>query len=354
MAYKYSPILRARQQEILVLQQFDFGDQMLPLIEIIKEKDRKDNKDDGDVIYTELVNNIKATKVMVDLPIYLEPTVSTAEEVKKFFFSTISVLTNRIQYYKSFTELVPKFIPVISILQPYSDEADTLIKQFQELKDLFPIIGIRIYFNTFDRALVEMKKAGIRAGDILIYDLDTVNITSPIIKKHKGELDNAFADCFKIVVRSAINTDIQNVKLQHEQIIGEADNSLKEYFNTMLHFPAFGDYAGVKKDDITSGGTISPGFIFYNPDDNLYYGFKGHTKQLSEFETTIVPAVLNAAFVKEWVTADSNLIKGNAGYDRLLKINSKAETGKNQAKFKWISMMHYLHCIKSLLDAGTL
>jgi hypothetical protein len=350
MAYKYFPCFRARQQEIDVLKTFEFSDLMIPIVEIIKEKDRVNNTEDGEVIYSDLIRDIQSQKVLIDLPIYLELSVSTSKEVRKFVLSTIRDLDKRIEFYSKFSDQSDKAVPVISSLNPHSDEADTMEKQFTQLSGQFPIIAFRLFINRFDESLLELYKLNLRVGDLIIYDLDTVDITSPLVKKHKKDINEKFPNNYKIVIRSAINTDIQNIKLDHGSIVPEANNSLLELYNTaMYRFDAFGDYAGVKKDDITSGGTISPGFILFNPEDNLYYGFKGRMKSLSEFETTIAPDALNTDFVKGWIASTSPYYTGNLGLNKLEKIRDKTEPGRSQAKFKWISMMHYLHVIKVLI-----
>lgn len=352
MNYKYFPVLRARQQEMDVLEKFAFDNRMVPVVEIIKEKARSNQKADGHIDYAELLKTIQSESVIIDLPIYLDPTLSTASEVRTFFLTTISNLSRRIDYYKLYNELSQKVIPTLSTLQPHSDEANTLITQFKELSPIYPRLAFRIYINRFDEAIEELKKIHLRENDIIIYDIDKTDITSPLIRKHKTVL-NTINSNNKVIVRSAINTDIQNVKLDHGEIIPEANNSLRElYFGKPYEFPAFGDFAGVKKDDITSGGTISPGFILYNPEDNLYYGFKGRSKSLSEFETTIVPDVLNFPAVKHWIDSKSPFTEKNPAILRLQQIGIGTETGKNQAKFKWIAIMHYLHCMKALLESG--
>ncbi len=195
-----------------------------------------------------------------------------------------------------------------------------------------------------------MQLITLREQDMIIYDLETANITNPVVIKHKKSLDLLYKDKFQVVLRSAINNDIQNVGLDHEEVIVQADNSLKDLFRLpQYHFNAFGDYAGVKRDELNSGGGISPGLMFFNPEENLYYGFRGPTKELEEFERTIIPAVLEMGFVKNWVNTGSPFIQNNPGYDRLLNIRDGKEPSKSQAKYKWISIMHYLHCIKTMI-----
>jgi 5-formyltetrahydrofolate cyclo-ligase len=58
--------------------------------------------------------------------------------------------------------------------------------------------------------------------------------------KHKKSLDLLYKDKFQVIVRSAINTDIQNTNLDHEEVIGQADNSLRDLFKmTPRSFNAF-------------------------------------------------------------------------------------------------------------------
>jgi hypothetical protein len=120
----------------------------------------------------------------------------------------------------------------------------------------------------------------------------------------------------------------------------------------MLNMNAFGDYAGIKKDDLNAGGTISPGFIFYDPVDNLYYGYKGEFKDLIEFENTIVPAVLGSEVIRQMNVENAAFLTGNEGYYTLQAISRGEESGKSQAKFKRIAMEHYLHAIKVRIEAG--
>lgn len=349
---KYMPTLRARQQEMISLRSFDFGENMFPLIEIVKEKDRSNNARTFSEIYTDLTTAINAQKVFVDLPTYIRDVSGTQDEVLAFNRTVLSNLQNRIAHYNFFASPSNKVIPVVSTLVLKTGEANTITQQFQALKRTFPSVAIRTFTNTFQLDLAEIR-ALLTADDFLIYDIhEGVSLTSPVIKKDKAALD-ALTAPFKIGLRSAINTDIQNVRLNHGDIVYEADNSLLEMFATPLGFGAFGDYVGIKKDDLTAGGTISPGFILYNPADNLYYGFKGDVKNLSEFETTIVPAVLASPIIPAINAVSADYLNAqNMGWTILQNISAGAESGKSQAKFKRISMEHYLHCIRIGLQTG--
>ena len=166
----------------------------------------------------------------------------------------------------------------------------------------------------------------------------------------------AFQDCCKILLRSAINNEIQNVKLDHGQVVFEADNShIDVDIMTDFGVNATGDFVGIKKDDLTAGGTISPGFIYYDASENQYYGYSADVKDLSQFGNKIVPDILNSDSTARMLNEDPPFLSvANNGYNTLININSGGESGKSQAKFKKIAMEHYLYCMKVKIDAKKL
>lgn len=349
----YFPVFRARQQEILVLRSFPFETQMTPIIEVIKEKDRLNNTKSTQEIYLELIEDINSKFVLLDLPIYLRPTTSTMDETIKFYRKVISNLSERIKFFSTLRSSPAKTIPVISSLLTVTGETDTTLKQANALKSLFPILAFRIFFNNFNDTFNEFVSAGIRDEDIIMLDLDTIPITNPIIKKYSNLISTNFPNNHKVLIRSAISTDILNINLTHNDVIGEADNSLINFYKS-YKFNSFGDYVGIKKDEIPAGGGISPGFIMYDPLDNVYYGYKGNIKKLSEFEDTIVPDVLNSNVIKNIISTHKSYLDNNPGYETILRISTNSEPGKSQAKFKKISMEHYLYCIKINILEGLL
>lgn len=347
------PTFRARQQEIIVLKSFDFRPNMFPLIEIIKEKDRSNNKQTPQEIYNDIVATTKAEKVFLDLPTYLKDVAGMQPEVLTFNRTVLSNIANRIAFYNSLDNSHGKIIPVVSTLQPKTGRTNTITDQVNQLRQTFPSIAIRTFTNTFSFDAAEIT-ALLTNNDYLIYDIDeVVGLTSPLLKKDKAVLDQITAP-YKIALRSAVRSDIQNVSLDHDQIVLDADNSLLDLY-TRMNFNAFGDYIGIKKDDLTAGGTISPGFIFYDPVDNLFYGYKGDIKNLDQFEKTIVPAVLNSTVAANMALNNPDYLNAdNVGWKILTDINSGTEAGKSQAKFKRIAMEHYLHCIRVLIQTGVI
>ncbi|MBS1599504.1 MAG: hypothetical protein JST75_14860 [Bacteroidetes bacterium] len=339
------PALRSRQQELLALKSFAFEERIFPLLEIIKEKDRVNNTRAIRDIWMEYILSPNFANILVDLPTYIRDTGSMSDEVLRFNRTTLSNIERRVEFFSMFAAVADKMIPVVSTLLYKSRETDSITRQVAALRAIFPRIAIRTFTGTFETDLAEIN-ANLTAQDILIYDMDTAQPLNPFVKKQKNIIAGILGP-YKIALRSAINTEIQNVKLDHGEVIADADNSLLELFSTSLQMNGFGDYAGIKKDDLSSGGTISPGFIFYDPVENLYYGYKGEVKNLAEFEDTIVPAVLDSDVVQRLLADYPEFVnQENPGYQTLLAIRAGTDSGKSQAKFKRIAMEHYLHCMR--------
>lgn len=353
----YMPTFRSRQQENLVLRSFEFNQHMYPMIEIIKEHDRKrpeDKQQPFHEIYGGLIADINADHVFVDLPLYLKERASMKAEVIAFSRGIIARIDRRTDALITLAPLAPNAIPVISSYLHKTGEANSLEWQAAQLRPHFPSIAYRILYSHFQEDW-PLVAAMATANDFVILDLDTIApYPSPAVR----QVINAwrgFTTCPKIVLRSAINTDIQNVSLDHGEIVFDADNGLLDTYNGALAAQGFGDYVGIKKDDLTSGGTISPGFLLYDAVNNQFVGFKGEIKNLAEFENTIVPAVLGSDAAQAMQASGlPYLDERNWGWQTLLSIQSGAESGKSQAKFKRISMEHYLHCMRVKIEAGEL
>lgn len=352
----YMPTFRVRQQEILVLKSFEFENHIYPLLEIIKEFDRsrkEESQKTFEQIHIELINDIKSAKVFVDLPVYLKESGSMKDEVIDFSLRVIGNHLTRTEYLNRLISISPKVIPVISSYLLKTGEHDTIQPQFENLSQSFNSIGFRLFPQSFaiDFPIVT---ALARETDYVILDLDTIipfhlsPPLKPIVSSLKG-----FTKCDKVLLRSAINSEIQNVGLDHGNVVFDADNS---HIDTYNEFGAnsFGDYVGIKKDELSAGGSISPGFIYYDATDNQYYGFKAKIKaDLAEFENTIVPDVLNSPSTHRMLGSDPIFLTNeNKGYQSLLKISNKDESGKSQAKFKRIAMEHYLFCLREKIRHG--
>lgn len=356
----YMPTFRVRQQENLVLKSFDFGDKIYPLLEIVKEHDRS-RKEDAQKpfseIHLELINSIQSSHVFVDLPVYLKQSGAVKEEVLKFVLKVLNNLEIRCDYLNQLASASRKMIPVISSYLLKTGEVGTIQKQRDLLSPNFSKLAYRLFPQSFSQDF-PIVCALATTNDYIIIDLDQIipYHKSPPLRPIVDALKN-FDGCCKILLRSALNSEIQNVKLDHEQVIFDADNSqIDSEVISAFGVSAVGDFVGIKKDELTAGGSISPGFIYYDAVENQYYGYKAAIKgNIDEFANTIVPAVLRSQSTLRMQSATPPfLTDDNWGYKTLGDIERGTENGRSQAKFKRISMEHYLYCIKVLIDSGKL
>lgn len=207
---------------------------------------------------------------------------------------------------------------------------------------------------------MQQIKAVAQAQDFLIVDLEETpaDPDDPYAIETIMDAVRDFNICKIIMLGSAIPYELSNTKLIHGDLIPQGDNRLLLNYR-QLGGHAFGDYAGIKKDPITKGGGISPGFIFYDPIENAYYGYKGAERQkgekgnLADFENIIVPAVYNSSTADRMQACPlPYLTTQNTGWTTLAKIYLEGEPGGSQGKFKGISLAHYLHCMRVKIAAN--
>ena len=355
----FMPTFRVRQEEVKVLLNTDFGENMYPLVEIVKEFDRKSSKPSNQKTFEEvhlnLINQINAKKVFVDLPNYLTINNSVSKDVVAFNLKVVNNIPVKINYINKLSPLKDKIIPVISSYYRKNGSTDSIIQQEYQLRLNYDVIAYRVFIETFNEDMKEVYQVA-NENDYLIIDIGRMQpFATSSLRNIVNEIKN-FKTSHKILLRSAINTDIENTNLINGQIILNADNShLNPQVLKDFGVNSVGDYCGVKKDNITSGGAISPGFIYFDATENNYYGFNSVIKDLSEFKNTIVPTVLKSDATKRMLSNQPPfLTTHNHGYQALLDIqmqNGQNDKSRNQAKFKKIAMDHYIYCIRILIES---
>ncbi|MDC9722248.1 MAG: hypothetical protein PSN34_05680 [Urechidicola sp.] len=376
---KYMPIFRVRPQETKVLKSFDFGERIYPCLEIVKELDRVNSKKKKDPqislfgskkeksfedVYIPIIKSIKANKVFIDLPVHLPQSRNTKPPTLLFLRTVVTNREKRTEYLKRLKPVASKIIPVISSYLQVNGEGDSISLQEKEIRNDFKTLAFRTFIETFHQDIQQIKKS-VKPNDYIIMDFENNELDET-----DGDIQDIVEDfknlnCNIVIHHNQIPEDITMTGLNHGNMIDTIDNSLPYIFKQFAGH-CFSDYVGIKKDNITSGGVISPGFLFYDAVTNNFFGFrykngghkKGETKpDLIEFETTIVPAVI-ASKSTERMQSDSLdfLGVGNKGWEIISNIqlgeNNGGESGKSPAKFKRISMEHYLHCIKLKISNG--
>ncbi|HTN19785.1 MAG TPA: hypothetical protein VL125_04885 [Pelobium sp.] len=367
----YIPVFRLRQQEQKVLTTFDFGKHIYPYVEIIKEYDMarvqsKKLKKDGTMpkapksktfeeIHLPVIAAIKSKKVFVDLPAHFIERKDTQPAVISFMTSIVNKRELRTSFMKKFNVLSDKVIPVISTYFHKTNELNTIVSQANDLRPTYSTLCFRTCLSSYKNDILQIKKV-FQSQDFILLDLENceVDINDPEIE----EMINVLSDFDKshfFLIRSALDKNMTNIGMKHGEIIDTADNSLVVQFR-QLGAVGFGDYAGVKRDDLADGGTVSPGFVFYDVTTNNFYGFRGSKKPaIEDFENIIIPAVLSSEAVTRMNNSGREyLCEKNKGWSMLNGMDTHLESSKNQAKFKRVSMEHYLHCIRTIIEDGDL
>lgn len=377
---KYMPIFRGRQEEFKVLKSFDFGDRIFPCLEIIKELDRVRTSKEKvsyqislfqqrkgktfESVYIPLIKNIKANKVFIDLPVHLKQKRDMKEPTLRFLRTVVTKREKRTEYLLKLKPIASKVIPIISSYIRISGEMDSISLQEQEIRPHFETLAFRTFIGTFPQDIIQIKKSA-KPDDFLIVDLE-----SNELDKSDGDIQDIIKElknisCNTIIHRNQIPQETTMVGLKHCEMIDTIDNSLPYVFNE-FDGDCFSDYVGIRKDNVTDGGVKSPGFIFYDAVINNFFGYRykhgGHKKgeqppELSEFETTIIPAVVDSHTSKRMESdALDYLGVENKGWEIIKNIQlgerNGGESGKSPAKFKRISMEHYLHCMKIKIANG--
>ena len=374
---KYMPIFRGRQQELLVLKSFDFGDRIYPCLEIIMELDRvppkskKKAKESSKLkkektfedVYLPLIRSITADRVFVDLPVQLKAVRGMKSKTLLFLRTVVTKREQRTEYLKKLIPVAPKVIPVISTYSEVTGERGSITLQEREIRPHFKTLAFRTFFKTFPRDFTQLRDL-VHRDDYIIMDWEDMELDLNDGDQQDIVEDLKKLNCNVIIHRNPFPKDITNVGLDHGKIVDTIDNSLLDKYAEFAG-SCFSDYAGIKKDNISDGGVTSPGFIFYDAVNNDFYGYrykygshkKGEKKpELAEFETTIVPAVISSDTSSKMRTHSLDYLgPDNVGWRIIKNIElgePLGESGKSAAKFKRISMEHYLHCLRTKISNG--
>jgi hypothetical protein len=374
--FVYMPVFRYRTEEKKVLLSRDFGENIFPCVEIIKAtpqkirekkikklkpgEQSKKPKEFHEIHLPEL-GKIKAKKIFVDLPVHMKQPKRLKEEVLKFLRNVVDNRRIRTEHILQLAPLKDRIIPVISSYFDKTNEKGSIKLQEADLRKTFNTLAFRTFPSTIDRDLEQIEKV-IQDTDYIIFDIgdSLADESDPdVLQTDLGELKEK-VNCQIIIVRNIVTSSIKNNAILHGKVVAQISNDLIESYRK-LYGTGFGDYAGIKKDDVTEGGGISPGFIFYDPVRGKYYGFRGDvytikgkkTGKLRDFEDIIIPDVIKSNAVKRMRSSGyPYLAANNMGWELINEINAGREKGQHQGKFKRISMEHYVHCIDTLITAG--
>lgn len=337
----YVPVIKNRQEEFTALKnllKIPISNKILPLIEVVHENIRNKNLLDQ-------INSLNCSNfpIMIDIPIIFNP-ISTTPEIKNFLIKYSRNIDERVTLLNTLNKL-NNIIPVISYdINNYM--TGSLSTEENKLRSNFSKIAFRIKIKYIDKALNEITKL-LKNDDIVILDIDNLNNNNSSLTDYYNKI-NSIKDKHKIttiIINSVIPKDLTNKGLDNGLPIVEADNSLRDNY-IKYGFNAFGDYATIKSELPHLGGTISPGFIFYSWHSNSYIGFNSIVKSLDEFKKNIIPSVVKSTY---WSKYSKSHKENCPGCQKILNVLNNIDSGKSQALWKRVSIMHYIYTMNELL-----
>ena len=196
--------------------------------------------------------------------------------------------------------------------------------------------------DTFDKIKAMLVGMGIPKNQIAVKTSDVDDLKGQNLMSRDCEIRyiitvNALKegwDCpFAYILASLAN---RTSTVDVEQILGRI---LRQPY-AMHKFDGFGDYACISAALPSTGGAISPVGIYYSNENNYFVAYKGRAPQLSEFPTYIAPRIIESEYWKEF--SDTHH-ENCAGCKEIAEIVSGAKSGRNQAQWKMITMLHYIY-----------
>lgn len=343
----YIPILKNRSVEVSVFQKLSelhvFDKNVMPMLELIQERTRSNMKKTFLEELSDILIKTPQMKIMVDF--YKTSKLrSTSDAVRNY----ITQVTRQPGYYinelNKLGEFNDQVIPVISyMIEDIS--IPQILDDSEKLRKTFKCIAYRIKATEFENVFNEIVKV-VRPCDYVILDIDAAPYTSPVFKKiYKSIADSKKNLHFTSIVVNANRSEaLFNNRMSDKEPIPEIDNGLRDFYSSayMSRFDGFGDYASITAALPTTGGTISPVGIYYSNENNFFVAFKGRKPLLSEFPDYIVPSIIESEYWAEYEDKHHNTCPG---CKTILDIKSGNISGKNQALWKGISMLHYIYTL---------
>jgi hypothetical protein len=128
--------------------------------------------------------------------------------------------------------------------------------QETDLRPVFDTIAFRTFRESFSRDFAQLQSV-VRKNDYVFMDWEdfALDLDDPEINTINDQL--VTLNCTVVIHRNAIAPSITNIGLIHNAVVSSVNNSLIDVFRD-FGGSCFSDYAGIKKDNISDGGTVSP------------------------------------------------------------------------------------------------
>lgn len=341
----YVPILKNRTVEVSVLQKLSelhvFDKDIIPLVEVIQERTRSNNKNTFMQDLLTLLCKVPEMKVMVDF--YKSAKLrNTTDAIREFVTMSVRYPEFAVDQIRQLEERKDQVIPVISYL-PESVSLDRVSYEEAQLRRVFPRIAFRIKIQEFENVFAHVETL-VQESDFIILDIDAASHMNPVFKKIYKRIDDSKKKYgfISVIVSAHRPENLANKDMEDGEPIAQIDNSLMELYSTnyMNRFSGFGDYACIAAALPSTGGAISPVGIYYSLDNNFFIAYRGRAPLLSEFPEYIAPRIVESDY---WTEFSENHHDSCPGCREITEIISGSVSGKNQAQWKKITMLHYIY-----------
>lgn len=341
----YVPVMKNRTVEVSVLQQLSamhvFDGNVIPLMELIQAKTRSNNKNTFLQDLCALLESTPGMHVMVDF--YKSTKLrSTTDAIREYVTMSVRLPDFGINELMPLSQYGDCVVPVVSYL-PESISLERIEFEATQYRKLFSHIAFRVKVQEFDHVFSCVENL-ISPNDYLLLDIESASHMSPVFKRvYKRIAESKKTFGFTSVIINAHRPEsLTNKEMLDGEPIADIDNSLKELYSSayMNKFDGFGDYACISAALPSTGGAISPVGIYYSNENNYFVAYKGRAPQLSEFPVHIAPRIVRSEYWKEF----SDIHHENCpGCREIEEILSGEKSGRNQAQWKMITMLHYIY-----------
>lgn len=341
----YVPVMKNRTVEVSVLQQLSamhvFDGNIIPLVELIQEKTRSNNRNTFIQDLCTILENAPDMHMMVDF--YKSTKLrNTTDAIREYVTMSIRIPEFGISKLAPLAEYSDRIVPVVSYLSE-SVSLERIAFEANQYRTYFPRIAFRVKVQEFEHVFSCVEEL-ISSQDYLILDIESASHMSPVFKKiYKRIADSKKKHGFTSVIINAHRPEgLANKEMLDGEPIADIDNSLKELYSSayMSKFDGFGDYACISAALPSTGGAISPVGIYYSNENNYFVSYRGRAPQLSEFPLYIAPRIVSSEYWREF--SDEHH-KTCPGCQEIADVVSGVKSGRNQAQWKMITMLHYIY-----------
>lgn len=340
---KYVPLLMSFEGEIKALKNQKFSSEVIPLIQIVKDK-RTETAKKGMLDDIQSLIELKPdNNFFITIPRNLELSKKKLKPTVQRFFQEME----RHSSYNAILERFNKYPNVIPVLEVNIDkyvggELRKLKEKFSENSNIF---CYRVDAKNFKYIKEELSEL-ISNKDYLMYDLNSSNFNKKSVINEIKEINQLKKRIkFKSIVIKQIYDDLTFFKYPDREI-KENDEAYEcidlDYFDdySEYDFDIYGDWAGIRNNPIYDGGSSYPTYLTTEMDTFNHHGFKGNPRDITSYEKVVLPKYLSS---EHWNDLINSKHKEKCyGCSYIKKFKEGTEKANDATKWKCITISHFI------------